>query len=160
MLLSTSNGTAGLPINPIMLNYLKLFPKPTNSNLASNFTLSSNKTSNSNTYDARIDHRFNNQNLIFARFAYNNIQSFTPPAFGTVNGLQISGGRYNFAGPATNIAQQYALGYTHIFTPNLLLDLRAAFTRINNQISSSELWFECGPDCRPSREHDRFQSLC
>ncbi len=132
MLLSASNGTAGLPINPIMLNYLRLFPKPTNNNLASNFTLSSNKTSNSNTYDARVDHRFNNQNLFFARFAYNNIQTFTPAAFGIVNGLQISGGRYNFAGPATNVAQQYALGYTHIFTPNLLIDLRAAFTRINN----------------------------
>src|ERR1700723_3511897 len=28
-LLSASNGTAGLPINPIVLNYLKLFPAPT-----------------------------------------------------------------------------------------------------------------------------------
>jgi hypothetical protein len=29
-LLSTSNGTAGFPIDPIALNYLKQFPKPTN----------------------------------------------------------------------------------------------------------------------------------
>ena len=49
-----------------------------------------------------------------------------------MNGLQISGGRFNFDGPASDVAQQYALGYTHIFTPSLLLDLRAAFTRINN----------------------------
>ena len=28
--------------------------------------------------------------------------------------------------------QQYGFGYTHIFTPNLLVDLRAAFTRIDN----------------------------
>jgi hypothetical protein len=49
-----------------------------------------------------------------------------------VNGVEVSGGRYNFDGPATDVAQQYAFGFTHIFSPNLLLDLRAAFTRINN----------------------------
>ena len=134
-LLSPANGTAGEPINPLMLNYLKLFPKPTNTDptaLANNFTISPNKTQNYNLYDARIDHRFNDKNLFFGRFSYNNVVTFTPPAFGVVNGIEISGGRYNFDGPATNGAQQYAFGYTHIFTPAVLLDLRAAFTRINN----------------------------
>ena len=131
-LLSTSNGTAGLPINPISLAYLKLFPAPTNSALANNFTISPNKTQNYNTYDARVDHKFNDKNLLFARFSYNNVATFTPPAFGTVNGIEVSGGRFNFDGPATNIAQQGVLGYTHIFTPALLVDLRAAFTRISN----------------------------
>ena len=134
-LLSTANGTAGLPINPLTLNYLKLFPKPTNTDptaLANNFTISPNKTQNYNLYDARIDHRFNDKNVFFGRFSYNNVITFTPPAFGTVDGVEISGGRYNFDGPATNGAQQYAFGYTHIFTPAVLVDLRAAFTRINN----------------------------
>ena len=136
-LLSTANGTAqafaaGNGINPIALNYLKLFPAPTNSNLSNNFTISPNKTQNSNTYDARIDHKLNDKNLLFARFSYNSVDTFTPPAFGTQNGIQVSGGRFNFDGPATNIAQQYELGYTHIFTPSLLVDLRAGFTRINN----------------------------
>jgi hypothetical protein len=136
-LFSAKNGTAqayaaGTPINPIALNYLKLFPAPTNSNLSNNFTISPAKTQNFNTYDARIDHKLNDKNLLFARFAYNTVDTVTPPAFGVVNGIQISGGRYNFDGPATDIAQQYELGYTHIFTPSLLMDLRAGFTRINN----------------------------
>jgi hypothetical protein len=131
-LLSTSNGTAGLPINPLMLQYLKLFPAPTNSNLSNNFTISPNITQNYNTYGARIDHRLNDHNQLFARFSYNSVNTFTPPNFGTVNGIQISGGRYNFDGPATNLAQQWVLGYTHIFTPAVLLDLRAGYTRINN----------------------------
>ncbi len=121
-----------VPINPIALNYLMLLPAPTNGNLASNFTISPNKTQNYNTYDARIDHKLNDQNLLFARFSYNTVDTFTPPAFGTQNGIQVSGGRYNFDGPATDVAQQYELGYTHIFTPSLLMDLRAGFTRINN----------------------------
>ncbi|MBB5327759.1 TonB-dependent receptor [Tunturiibacter gelidoferens] len=134
-LLSTSNGTANRPINPIALNYLKLFPAPTNTNpsvLSNNFTISPNKTQNANTYDARVDHKINDKNLLFARFSYNTVDTFTPPNFGVVNGLEISGGRFNFDGPATDVAQQYVLGYTHIFNPSLLLDLRAAFTRINN----------------------------
>ena len=143
-LLSTANGTAqayaGLipatggpvPINPIALNYLSLLPAPTNGNLASNFTISPNKTQNYNTYDARIDHNFNEHNIIFARFSYNSVDTVTPPAFGVQNGVQVSGGRYNFDGPAADVAQQYELGYTHIFTPSLLMDLRAGFTRINN----------------------------
>jgi hypothetical protein len=143
-LLSSTNGTLAPTggyltapslvngINPLMLNYLKLFPAPTNSNLANNYTISPNKTQNYNLYDARVDHKFNDHNLFFGRYSYNNVITFSPPQFGTVNGVEISGGRYNFDGPATNGAQQYAFGFTHIFSPSLLLDLRAAFTRINN----------------------------
>ena len=135
----TNNGTVAAggvsAINPIMLAYLKLYPAPTNPGAApgaANFTISPNITQTSNTYDARVDHKLNDKNQIFGRFTYNSVDTFNPPAFGTVNGVQISGGRYNFDGPATNIAQQYLIGYTHIFTPALLMDLRAGFTRINN----------------------------
>jgi len=143
-LLSSANGTAqahaGLipatggpvPINPIALAYLQLLPAPTSSSLASNYTISPSKTQNYSTYDARIDHKLNDKNLLFARFTYNTVDTVTPPAFGVQNGIQVSGGRYNFDGPATDIAQQYLLGYTHIFTSALLMDLRAGFTRINN----------------------------
>ena len=143
-LLSAANFTAGLPINSIALNYLKLFPAPNKpgctdpteapaaSCLTSNYTISPSETQFSNTYDARVDHRFNSNNLFFARYDYNKVDTFTPPALGVVNGLQISGGRYNFDGPATDYASQLGLGYTHIFSPRLLVDLRAAYTRINN----------------------------
>ena len=119
-------------INPLTLNYLKLFPAPTNSNLTNNYTISPNKTQNYNTYDARVDYRLNDKDQLFGRFSYNKVNTVTPPNFGVVDGVQISGGRYNFDGPATNAAQQWVVGYTHIFTPAVLLDLRAGYTRINN----------------------------
>jgi hypothetical protein len=134
-LLSTANGTAGLPIDPIALNYLKLFPAPNAGGagaLSNNHIISPNKTQDFNTYDARVDHKLNDSNLFFGRFSYNKVNTFTPPGLGIVNGLEISGGRFDFDGPATNTAQQYAFGFTHIFNPSLVLDLRAAFTRINN----------------------------
>jgi hypothetical protein len=131
-LLSAANGTLGRAIDPISLNYLKLFPAPTNANLSNNFTISPNKTQNYNTYDARVDHRFDDKNVIFGRFSYNKVNTFTPPNFGVVNGVQISGGRFNFDGPATDAAQQWVAGFTHIFSPTVVVDLRAAYTRINN----------------------------
>jgi hypothetical protein len=135
----TNNGTVQAggvsAVNPILLNYLRLYPAPTNPGAAvgvANFTISPNITQSYNTYDARVDHKINDKNQIFGRFSYNSVDTFTPPNFGTVNGIQISGGRYNFDGPATDVAQQYLLGFTHIFTPALIVDLRAGFTRINN----------------------------
>ncbi|WP_255483922.1 TonB-dependent receptor [Granulicella sp. 5B5] len=119
-------------IDPIALNYLKLYPAPTNSNITNNEVISPSKTQFSNTVDARVDHRFTANDLLFGRFTYNKVDTFTPPGLGTVGGLQISGGRYNFSGPATDKAYQYGLGFTHIFNQNLLLDLRATYTRINN----------------------------
>jgi hypothetical protein len=135
MLVAGGNKTQGLPIDPIALNYLSLFPTPTNQApgvISNNYIASPSKTQYSNVFDARIDHRFSDKNLLFARYTYNKIDTVTPQALGTQNGLDISGGRYNFAGPATDAAQQYALNFTHIFTPSLLVDLKAAYTRINN----------------------------
>ena len=134
-LINQGNGTQGLPADKVALAYLSLFPAPTNTSpgvLSNNYTVSPSKTQSSNTYDARIDHSFNSNNLFFGRFSYNKVNTVTPQALGTQNGIQISGGRWNFAGPATDVGQQYGFGYTHMFSQNLLLDLRAAFTRINN----------------------------
>ncbi len=131
-LINEGEGTAGLPVDPIALAYLQLFPAPTNSALTSNYVVSPNRTQNSTTFDGRIDHHFNNNNLLFGRYTYNKVDTLTPQALGTQNGLQISGGRYIFAGPATDIAQQAEFGFTHVFNQNLLLDLRAAYTYINN----------------------------
>ena len=136
-LINAGNGTQGLPVDPIALAYLKLYPAPNAGGvgaLSNNYITSPNRTQSANSFDARIDHKFNVSNLFFGRYDYNKVNTFTPPGLGTnaATGLQISGGQFDFDGPATDTAQQYGFGYTHIFTPNLLVDLRAAFTRINN----------------------------
>jgi hypothetical protein len=143
-LVNAGKGTAAYAIDPISLFYLKLFPAPNKPGctdptpspasdcLNNNYVISPSETQYSNTYDVRVDHKFNDRNQLFGRYDYNKVDTFTPPALGTRNGLQISGGRYNFDGPATDYASQIGLGFTHTFNPNFLLDLRAAYTRINN----------------------------
>jgi hypothetical protein len=134
-LINQGNGTQGQAVDPVALNYLKLFPAPNSGavgQLTNNYVISPSKTQFGNSFDVRIDHKFNDKNQFFARYDSNKFNVFTPPALGTVNGFQVSGGRYIFAGPATDASQQYGFGLTHIFTQNLLIDLRAAYTRINN----------------------------
>ncbi len=136
-LLNAGNGTAGLPIDPVALAYLSLYPAPNAGDpgaLSNNYITSPNRNQTSNSFDVRVDHRFNANNQFFGRYDYNKVDTFTPPGLGTdpVTGLQLSGGQFDFDGPATDTAQQYGFGFTHIFTPTLLVDLRAAYTRINN----------------------------
>ncbi|SFR98136.1 Carboxypeptidase regulatory-like domain-containing protein [Granulicella pectinivorans] len=133
VLVNGGNGTQGHAIDPIALAYLQLFPAPTNSSLANNYVASPNRTQYSNTFDVRIDHKFSDKNLFFGRYTYNKVDTVTPQALGTApNGIQVSGGRYIFAGPATDSGQQYGFGYTRLISQNLVVDLRAAYTRVNN----------------------------
>jgi len=143
-LVTAGNGTAGLPIDPVALAYLQLFPAPNAGGvgqIGSNYTISPNKTQFSNLFDIRIDHTFNQNNHFFGRYNYNKVNTYTPAAIpaganpavpAALKAIIPGGGRYNFSGPAADGAQQYAFGFSHIFTQNLLVDLRAAFTRINN----------------------------
>lgn len=139
-LVAQGKGTQGMAIDPIALNYLMLFPAPNVPGaITSNYVINPNKTQNSNVFDVRIDHNFNANNLFYGRYTYNKVDTYTPaqlPASlssGPLAGIVAGGGRYNFSGPATDTAQQYAFSFTHIFSSNLLIDLKAAFTRINNQ---------------------------
>jgi hypothetical protein len=136
-LLAAGNGTQGQPIDPVAFAYLSLYPAPNAGGpgaLSNNYITSPSKTQTSNSFDVRVDHRFNQNNVFFGRYDYNKVDTFVPPGLGTdpVTGLQLSGGQFDFDGPATDTAQQYGFGFTHIFNPALLVDLRAAYTRINN----------------------------
>jgi len=123
-------------IDPVGLEYFKMFPAP-NTAGPNNFTTPNlNRTQNSSTFDVRVDHHFNSNNLFFARYTYNNVNTFIPGAFPivTINGVKVNPGGifFGFSGPAPDKAQQLQIDYTHIFNPNLLLELKAGYLRTNN----------------------------
>jgi Carboxypeptidase regulatory-like domain/TonB dependent receptor len=127
-------------IDPVGLEYFKMFPAPNTGGAgatANNFTTPAlNKTQNSSTFDIRVDHHFNNNNSLFARYTYNNVTTFIPGAFPivTINGVKVNPGGlfFGFSGPAPDKAQQAQLDYTHVFSSTLLLELRAGYLRTNN----------------------------
>jgi hypothetical protein len=131
--------TAGLPVDPIAAKLFTLYPAPNTGGpgaTANNFVFDPNKTQYSTTVDGRIDHHFNDANLLYARYTLNNVSTNIPNSLPSVSvgGTFISpgSGPFGFSGPARDVAHNVQLTYTHIFDPKLLMELRAAYTRIDN----------------------------
>lgn len=119
-------------LNPIALNYYKLYPAPNKAGFANNFVSSPNDTQNAELADARFDEHFNQNNLFFARYSINRTNTNTPGPFPVVNGIAPGGNVYGEDGISNQQEQNIALNYIHIFTPSVLLELKAGYTRINN----------------------------
>lgn len=96
-----------------------------------------NRTQFSNVFDVRFDQNFNPANVFYARYSYNNVATFTPGTFPitTVAGKTISpnGNIAAFSGPAIDLAFNFQMNYSHVFSPNLLLNLVTSYLRIDNQ---------------------------
>ena len=134
---------AGTPVDPVAANLFKLYPQPNTGapgQLTNNFVFDPNNVQSSNSYDARVDHKFNEKNLFFARFTSNHVASVIPTSLPnvTINGVSVNpgNGQFGFAGPATDIAYNAQLNFVHTFSSNLLLELRAAYTQIDNSSNS------------------------
>src|SRR6201987_3645038 len=137
------NIPAGTAVDPVAANLFKLYPLPNTGapgQLTNNFVFDPNNVQSSNSYDARVDHRFNDKNLFFARFTSNNVAAVIPTSLPnvTINGVSVNpgNGQFGFAGPAQDNAYNGQLNYTHVFNTNLLLELKAAYTRIDNVSNS------------------------
>jgi outer membrane receptor protein involved in Fe transport len=135
--------------DPIGLNYFKLYPAPNNAVAlpgncaapANNYTHTAGQTQYLTTYDTRVDQHFSAKDSMFARYTYNNASVFIPAPLPitSVAGVTVNPGAgpygANFAGPAVDQEQSASLGYTHVLTNNLILDLKAQYMRLNNQSS-------------------------
>ncbi len=103
-------------INPVMLAYEKAYYQAANSvaNEASGFNFVEDRPQidNSNSYQVRIDYHKSEKNFGFGRISQMWVYDSTPIA-GTIGSNISNYHAYNFGG-----------GYTHVFTPNLLLDIR------------------------------------
>ena len=115
------------------LAYFSLFPKPNSG--TNKYVGSETKTQFSHVFDVRVDHQLNDSNSMYARFSYNKVDTESPGPFpkkkfgSTGIELYPSSG----LGIAPQIAYNALLNYVHTFTPNLLLELKAAYTRVDNK---------------------------
>ena len=128
--------------DPTGLAYFKLFPLPNQTgtvdpttNVASNnFIYNPARTQQQDTFDARVDQTFSSSSLFFARYSFANTNTFSPPQLPAVNGVQAGGTvAGNFPGNAYQRAQNAQLDFTHIFSPRLVMELRAGYTRLSLQ---------------------------
>lgn len=120
-------------INQIGLAYFKMYPTPTKAGIVNNYVSQPNKTQYSTSTDDRIDHHFGDKDSLFVRFGYNPVSSLIPgPLPPTkVDGTTLYPSGTAYAGPSTTNATNIQANYIHIFNPNLVLELKTGFTRIN-----------------------------
>jgi hypothetical protein len=128
-------GTYQATVSEIGKKMLALYPHP---NSANNYYISAPARSQfSHTFDARVDHHFNEKDTLFVRYSYNKVDTVVPGAFPgvTIGSETYYGGGSSGGGTMGNSfmgAQHVSLNYLHIFRPNLLLELKAGYMRFNN----------------------------
>jgi hypothetical protein len=120
---SADSGRAGNLMDPVAQKMMNLFPEPnTNGDLQNNWFGSGSRRNYNDQFDIKIDHRFNQNNLISGKFAYQYSHSkgqdcfknFTDPCA---------------AGPGWTNAHLFAVNYVHTFSSTLLMNLTSGFTR-------------------------------
>jgi hypothetical protein len=116
--------------NATALNFFALYPHP-DTPTGNTFTYSPKGNQYSSVFDGRVDHYFSPNNQLFGRYAYNNVDTFTPGSLPAVNGVEPAGSA-SFPGSAHQRAQQLLIDYLHIFSPKTLIEAKAGYTRILN----------------------------
>lgn len=112
-------------LDPVAKKLLDRYPLPTVTGAANNFRRVGNEGTNQDQFDVRLDHQFSDHNQFFGRFSFFNEDAtpVTPLPEGSGNitqgalGLQKSRG-YQVVG-----------NYQHVFSANLLQELRVGYTR-------------------------------
>jgi hypothetical protein len=105
---------------------LNLYPAPTSSSLFSNYSASPNLKQDRKSFDVRLDANFSEKNQVFARFSLVDDPQFIPGVFGGIP----DGGAFQ-EGNQTALAQQSALSWTHVFSPNMVNVARAGLNYLH-----------------------------
>lgn len=119
-------------LDPIALKYLSLYPEPTTPDLTNNWRGTVQRTQDSATADARLDHRFNDGNSIFGRYSYNDVDTLTPDSC-PVNADGIYPGCATATGfPGLNTVRAHGLqaNYVRVFSPTLISEVRAGYLKV------------------------------
>jgi hypothetical protein len=129
-------------LDPLGTAYLQLLAPPNttetitgtdgNSLVVPAYSAGATRIQNSSVYDARVDYSFNAANSAYGRFIYNNVytnNNGNMPA-ATVEGISILPQAFAYA---PDIDYDALLDYIHTFNPHLVLELKAAYTRSNNE---------------------------
>ena len=137
--------------DPLALKLAALYPLPTSSGLnVTNFASSPVRPQDATTFDARIDHRFNDSTNFFGRYSFNDIKTIQPTGFPDVNGVN-PGGLFAFAGPNNTRAQNIQLNLVKTIRPNLLFEGKAGYLRVaiqsktvnDGKNTANDLGFPC-----------------
>ncbi|HYA17329.1 MAG TPA: TonB-dependent receptor [Bryobacteraceae bacterium] len=114
-------------ISPIGQAIMNLYPAPNLPGLANNFSYNPPRTLAPIAGDMRIDHHFSASDTLFLRYTNSTSGNIVNPGYFP----QYPGGPI-FPGNYSSDGDQAVVGYTHVFSPALLADFRAGYSRLDN----------------------------
>jgi Carboxypeptidase regulatory-like domain/TonB dependent receptor len=118
-----------VPLNPVASKILNAYPMPNQPNGlygANTYNLQFSQPTTMNQFSIRIDDRISANDSLFGRASYiNNTEADTDPVAAIENPL--------FSAGETNDPRNFAIGETHIFSPNLV---SIALLSVNRQVEA------------------------
>ena len=159
-----------VPLNrfdPVALKLINAYPLPISAGVANNYIANLTQTQSWNQGDIRADHQISSNDSFFARWSFQRTATTVPNTFPAVSIAGISspvslGNEDSFAGTSFSPDQHAAADYVHIFSPNLVNDLRVGFTRFvldytgQGQVNGGSLGNQLGV---PNSNTNPLQSL-
>jgi len=117
-------------INPVAVNLMKLLPAPNiNQGTDNNYVGNVRETFHQNWADTREDWNIGDNDKFFVRYSYFSTLLNNPPLFGAEAGGPAQGGLSPEI--ANSSAHHAAMNYIHTFSPRLLAEFRAGYSRFN-----------------------------
>lgn len=121
-------------INNIGQAMMNLYPTPNANNAVDGFNYENTpvRELDNTKFDIRVDNNFTNADSVFARFSYDQAFSFVPggsPGFAAENA-------FGTTQQIRNHGRNVGIGWTHVFSPNLVNQLTLGYNRIFNYITS------------------------
>lgn len=110
--------------NPVGRAIAALYPLPNRTEPFQNFVSSPTQRDNTNSFDIRLDHRFNSNSNLIARYSFGDrdlFEPFTGPTFSLIPG---------FGDTVHRRSQNLMLGEVHVFSPAFVNEARVAFSRV------------------------------
>jgi hypothetical protein len=112
-------------INQVGSNIANFYPGATDlTSLTNNYLANQNNVNDQDSFDVRVDHRFREQDQIFASYSFGDVRSQQPGPLGP-----LWGGSDCCPSISKSRSQHFGLGYTHTFSERLLNDLHGGFFR-------------------------------
>jgi len=123
-------------VNPVIAKLLARNPWPSPNAGGENLITSDNASNRMDSLIAKIDHRFNENNVLTGRYYYSNSDQSFPLAL--VGGGILPG--FNTVTPTdVNIL---SLSHTHIFNPSLLMEVRFGYNRFHEDFFPQDRTFD------------------
>jgi Carboxypeptidase regulatory-like domain len=112
-------------MNTVGQNIANFYPQPTDPTaLTNNYLANQNQVNDQDSFDIRLDHRFREQDQIFASYSFGDVRSQQPGPLGP-----LWGGSDCCPSVSNSRAQHLGVGYTHTFSEHFLNDLHGGYFR-------------------------------